>query len=147
MDDKKLQKIILLSSIFLFVLSLTQKCFCTTTQCSDSAMVFLLGWAAVFSGAAGLSWLANPLLIAAWLLLKKNLKMSMFSRVFAFLLSLFFLLIDTVVDNENGGSHQVIAYKSGYWLWVMSSTCMLLGTFILMLRNNNRVAVKKKTFR
>ena len=147
MEDKKLKKIILLSSIVLFVLSLTQKCFCTTTQCSDSVMVFLLGWAALFSGAAGLSWLANPLLIAAWLLLKKNLKISMFMSVLAFLLSLFFLLIDSVVDNENGGSHQVIAYKPGYWLWVMSSTCMLLGTFILMLRNNNRVAVKKKTFR
>ena len=147
MEDKKLNKIILLSSIILFVLSLTQKCFCTTTQCSDSVMVFLLGWAALFSGAAGLSWLANPLLIAAWLLLRKNLKVSMFMSVFAFLLSLFFLLIDSVVDNENGGSHQVIAYKPGYWLWLLSSTCMLFGTFILMLKNNNRVAAKEKLSR
>lgn len=137
-EDKKLKKYILLISITLFVLSLTQKCYCTTTQCGDSIMVFLLGWAAAFSGGAGIAWIANPLLFASWFLLKKNLKTAMFLAVFAALLSLSFLLFDGIVDNEGGQPHQIISYKAGYWLWTGSSICMLVGTFVLMLRHNTR---------
>ena len=138
-EDKKLKKAILLSSVILFLLSLTQKCYCTTSQCGDSIMVFLLGWAAVLSG-AGFSWIANPLLFAAWFTLGKNLKVSMFLSVFAALISLSFLLFDSVLDNEAGQQKQIVSYKSGYWLWIASSLCMLIGTFTLMLRHNTRNA-------
>ncbi len=123
-------------SIIFFVLSLTQKCFCSTTTCSDSIMVFLLGWAGVISGGAAITWIANPLLIAAWLTLNNKLKASMFLSMFAFLISLGFLLFDSVVDNEGGSSHRIISYKPGYWLWVMSTFCMLAGTFFLMAKTN-----------
>jgi len=138
--DKELKKAILLISVILFLLSLTQKCYCTTSQCGDSIMVFLLGWAAIVSGGAGFSWIANPLLFAAWFSLGKNLKASMFLSVFAALLSLSFLLFDSVLDNEAGHQNQIIAYKSGYWIWTASSLCMLTGTFTLMLRQNTRNA-------
>lgn len=137
-EDAKLKKIILVGSVILFAFSLGQKCYCTTTQCADSILVFLLGWAAIFSGAAGFSWLANPLLIAAWLLLRRNLKTSMFLSVFAFLFALSFLLFDAIIDNEAGHVHQVIAYRAGYWIWVASSCTMVIGTFVLMLKRNNR---------
>ncbi len=136
-EDKKLKNYILIISIALFVLSLTQKCYCTTTACSDSIMAFLLGWAAILSG-AGFSWIANPLLLVAWITLKKRLKLSMFLSMFAALLSLLFLLFDSVPDNENGGSHQIVSYGLGYWLWIGSTITMLVGTYALMLRYNTR---------
>ena len=139
-DDKKLKKYIFIASISLFIISLTQKCYCTTSECGDSIMAFLLGWAALLSGGAGISWLANPLLFASWILLRKNLKLSMFLSVAAALLSLSFLLFDTVIANEAGQKHQIIAYKLGYWLWMGSNLVMLLGTFVLMLRHNTRLA-------
>jgi hypothetical protein len=137
-EDKKLKKLFLVTSITLFLFSLTQKCYCTTSTCGDSIMVFLLGWAAIVSGGAGLSWIANPLLFASWLILKRNLKISMFLSVFAALLSLSFLLFDSVLDNEAGQKHQVVSYSVGYWFWTASSICMLIGTFVLMLRHNTR---------
>ncbi|MBK8874189.1 MAG: hypothetical protein IPN13_09800 [Bacteroidetes bacterium] len=137
-EDEKISKKVIIISIILFVLSLTQKCYCTTSNCSDSIMVFLLGWAAIFSTGAGLCWFANPLLLMSWIFLKKNLKLSMFLSVASFLLALFFLVFDSIVDNENGGSHQIVAYKTGYWLWVASHAVMLIGTFILMYRFNVR---------
>ena len=143
-EDKKLRKLFLVSSIILFLLSLTQKSYCTTSTCGDSIMVFLLGWAAVLSGGAGFSWIANPLLFASWLALRKNLRTSMFASVFATLLSLSFLLFDSVPDNEAGQKHQIVSYRPGYWLWTTSSICMLAGTFVLMLRHNTRIAASSR---
>lgn len=139
-EDKKLKKIFLIISVALFIFSLTQKCYCTTTQCGDSIMVFLLGWSALISGGAGIAWLANPLLILAWIMLNKNLKFAMVLSVFAMLLSLSFLLFDSIVDNEGGGAHQITSYKAGYWLWVASNITMLIATFTLMLKYNTRKA-------
>ena len=136
-EDQKLKKTILFSSLFLFLFSLTQKCYCTTSSCGDSIMSFLLGWAAIFSG-GGFAWLANPFLFISWITLRKNLRISMFASVFAMLISLSFLLLDSIVDNENGGRHQIVSYEPGYWMWAASTIVMLLGTFILMLRYNTR---------
>ena len=133
----KAKKNIKTISIVLFAISLTQKCFCTTTTCSDSSMSFLLGWGAVVSGGAGITWLANPCLFGAWITLKKNLKTSMFLSMFAFLIALGFLLFDNIKDNEGGVSHRIISYKPGYWLWVLSAFCMLAGTFFLMAKSNS----------
>jgi hypothetical protein len=137
-EDISLKKYFLRFSILFFIFSLTKKCYCTTSQCSDSFMVLLLGWAGIFSGGAGIPWLANPLLFAAWIFLKKNLKLSMFLSVFATLFSLSFLLFDSIIDNEGGVPHKIISYRGGFWLWSASSFCMLVGSFILKLRENTR---------
>jgi hypothetical protein len=143
-EDKKLEKIILGVSLVLFLTSLTQKCYCTTSSCGDSIMVLFLGWFSALTGGAGITWLANPLLVAAWLSLKKRLKISMFLSVLATLVALMFMLFTSITDNEGGISHQIIAYKPGYWLWVASCSTMLAGTFVLQLRfNNQRLAGKR----
>ncbi len=143
-EGSKLKNIFLRISIALFVTSLTQKCYCTTSTCSDSIMVFLLGWFAMISGGAGISWVANPLVIFAWMKLKKNLKLSMFLSVFAMLMSLSFLLFGSIVDNENNQQNPIISYCAGYWLWLSSTVVMVIGTFSLMLRHNTRVLIKKQ---
>ncbi len=137
-EDLKPKKYIKQSSILLFVLALTQQSYCTSTSCSYSFLVFLLGWAALFSTGAGLCWLANPLLFVSWMLLNKNLKASLFLAMASFLFSMFFLMFDSIVDNENNGHQVITAYKAGYWLWVASNACMFFGTCVLMYRHNVR---------
>ena len=136
--DKLLQKRIKQISMILFVLSLTQKAYCTTTSCSDSIMVFLLGWAAIFSTGAGICWFANPLLFVSWFLLEKNLKIAMFLSMTSTLLAFFFLMFSSIVDNEGAIPHPIISYNAGYWLWVCSTVTMLIGTYVLMYRHNVR---------
>lgn len=138
LPDEKIRKTALIASIALFALSLTQKCYCTTSTCSDSIMVFLLGWAALLSGAEGIVWLANPFLFFAWILLKKNIRVSMFLSLLAFTLSLSFLMFGTVLDNEAGHHNAIVSHKAGYWLWNGSTLVMLLGSFVLMYRHNLR---------
>ncbi|HNU32606.1 MAG TPA: hypothetical protein PKN75_03360 [Bacteroidia bacterium] len=135
---EKLRNPYIITSQLLFVLSLTQKCYCTTSTCADSIMVLLLGWFAVFSGGAGLVWLANPLLIASWLTFKTKLKWSMWFSVGATLISLWFLLFDSIHASETGQHQQIVSYKAGYWLWVLSNVTMLVGTFAGMLKENNK---------
>ena len=137
-EDNLLKKRIKQISMVFFVLSLTQKAYCTTTNCSDSIMVFLLGWAAIFSTGAGICWFANPLLFGSWFLLKKNLKLSMFMGMTSALLALFFLMFSSIVDNEGAIPHPIISYNMGYWLWVCSTVTMLIGTYVLMYRHNVR---------
>lgn len=136
-DVNKLKRITRIISCVIFLFSITQKCYCTVTQCADSALVFLLGWFAIFSGGAGISWLANPLLIIAWILVKKNVKATVILSALATLLALSFLLFDNIIANEGGNYQQIIAYKTGYWLWISSCIIMLAGSFIVLLKQKN----------
>ncbi len=127
-----------LISIALFAISLTQKCYCTTSTCGDSILVVLIGWLGLFSGGATLTWLANPFLVMSWILLEKNLKASMIFSALAGLLSLAFLMFDGIVDTEAGHVREIVSYKAGYWLWLGSCWVMLTGTFWLQWKENKR---------
>lgn len=138
MADEKIKKYIRVTSIVLFAASLTQKCYCTTSNCGDSLPVLLIGWLGMFSGGATLTWLANPFLFISWILVPKNLKSAMIFSTLAGLFSMGFLMFDAVVDSEAGHVNQIIAYKAGYWLWLSSCWVMLIGSFWLQLRENSR---------
>ncbi len=115
----------LIISIVLFLLSLTQKCYCTTSNCSDSIMVFLIGWLGAFSGGAAITWFANPALMVSWLTFTKSPNTSLIASGIAALFALAFLTFYQVTANENGQAQQIISYKPGYWLWVASAVVML----------------------
>ena len=142
-EDKELKTKIRTISILLFLISFTQKCYCSTSTCGDSIMAFLLGWAAIFTDGTGIAWLANPFLFIAWYTLSRNLKVSMISSLFATIFSLSFLLFGSTMDNEGGISHAIISYEWGYKLWTSSCLIMLIGTYYLMMRHNTRAKANK----
>lgn len=130
-------KLVALSAGLLLV-SLTQKCYCTANNCSDSIMVFLIGWLGLaFSGAA-ITWLANPLLILSWFMTRRQSKYALPVSTLALLFCLLFLLFPSVADNENGGNNTITEYRLGYWLWLLSAATMTIGNFILRLAANTR---------
>ena len=121
-------KYILYLSAGLFLLSLTQKCYCTTSNCADSIMVFLIGWLGAFSGGAAITWFANPALLFSWITLKSNPKFSMIAAFSACLLAMFFLMFGEITANESGQVQPITEYRLGYWLWLSSTVVMVFGS-------------------
>jgi hypothetical protein len=122
---------ILLFSIGLFVISLTQPCYCTETSCGYSAFVLITGALGFILSGAALVWLANPFLLVSWFYIRRAPKLSLRFSLIAFSIALSFLFFKQVMLNEAGDYGKIINYQLGYWLWLSSSFIMLLGNLAL----------------
>jgi hypothetical protein len=113
----------------LFVASLPQVGYFVEGKPYDSGGLLVLGgWAGLLYGIY--AWLANPLLLAAWI------GMAFHPRLFAFVfasLSLAFalsFLTVTVQPAFSGVSREITGCGLGYWLWVASIGALLVGSGI-----------------
>src|SRR5687767_6423496 len=77
--------------IILYLISTCFVSFCTKSTCHSSAEAVSIGWIMIIWGGAGLTWLANPLLILSWFLLGIGSRKSWIFSLLAFLISLSFL--------------------------------------------------------
>jgi hypothetical protein len=129
-------KIVYAISVLFYLISLTQEGFCTVTNCGGNwnglALVALGAIGGILS-IAGMVWYANPLLWAAWWFLKKDAKKAFYFSIAASVLSLSFLLCTEIADQKPGKLSYITEYRSGYWLWVASIICTLIGSGILFL--------------
>ncbi len=120
-------------SILIFIVSLTQDCFCTTQSCVNALEALVGGalsviFAAGFGSPVVATWLANPLLMIAWFKYKSNPKFSFFLSTLATLIALSFLLHHQIIANEGGGTVKITEIKLGYYLWGASILTMLTGS-------------------
>ena len=148
-------------SIAVFVISLTQKSFCIGNECSDSLMCLLIGWIGVFNEIFGLltgiydfiigngfttnpkigatfSWLANPFIFLSIVIIRKNYKIALILSLISIGLILSFLMFDSIFANEAGHYNKITSYELGYWMWLLSSITILIGSIILMWKSNNK---------
>jgi hypothetical protein len=126
----KLQRLFLFISIGVYIISLTQKSYCTPGPCEyfSGFLNLIFGWIGVFMlHIQAFPWLANPLILASWILFKKKPKTALILNCITFILMLSFLLVDEIIDNEGGSKAIIISYNLGYWLWLLSSFTLLLG--------------------
>lgn len=133
--NTKTQKIFLYISIGLYIISLTQKSYCTTGVCEyfSGLLSLIFGWIGIFMlHAPALPWLANPILIIAWMIFKKKPKASLILSIISFLLMLSFLFFDEIIDNEAPTTAKITSYGLGYWLWVLSSLLLVVGNLIYL---------------
>ncbi|HEX5624369.1 MAG TPA: hypothetical protein VFX48_00015 [Saprospiraceae bacterium] len=128
---EKIKKYALTISIALFLISLTQKAYCTPNNCGDSIVILLIGWFGAMMGGAALTWVANPLIFASWWLTKKHSRTAIYTSLFAFVICLSFLLFGSISDNENGTQNAIISYELGYWLWCASALTLVIGNALL----------------
>ena len=128
-----LKRITVLLSIGLFVVALTQKCYCTGNSCGDSMAVFISGIIGIYAGGAVLCWLANPFLFFSWLFIGKN-KTSLALSSIAFLIAISFLLFNKIITTEAGHYGEITEYRLGYWLWVCSSLVMVIGNVMIRVK-------------
>jgi hypothetical protein len=131
-------KFLLHVSIIVFVISLTQNTYCTSSgSCEDSPgwLVLLIGTVGVIFGGACLSWLANPFIIFSWIFFKK-IKYSFIFSLLAVIDSASFLLFSKIISDEAGNYSEIIHHHTGYWLWLSSMFVMLMGNIIRLLNKN-----------
>ncbi|HEV3343563.1 MAG TPA: hypothetical protein VG125_24540 [Pirellulales bacterium] len=122
------------ASMSLFVASLPQDAFYIDRADDPRAWslgfgLLLVGWLAVLDGVP--AWLANPAVLAAWiLLLVRFRRTALVMAALALLLALSFLLCDRVLTDEAGGRSRVTGYGSGYWCWVGSMAVAFFASMV-----------------
>jgi hypothetical protein len=118
----------------LYLLSLTQECFCTSHGCGDKwqgAYIVGLGAIGGIMSAAGFTWYANPALWLSWMFFKKRSTKALPTSFIALAIALSFLLFTQIADNEAGVQSTITGYRAGYWLWITSMSVTVAGSFIL----------------
>ena len=120
----------LIASVLFFVLSLSQKAYCTNGDCGETGMgmaILMSGFLGLSLGGACLTWLANPILILSWALIKLKRKISLFLSLLSLIIGLSFLMFNEIVIDEALNYGTITGYKTGYWLWVLSMLTMVIG--------------------
>ena len=126
----RLPKIITLLSFIVFAASLTQNCYNIEAHdpkaSSPGLYLLLLGPIGVLYGI--FEWLANPVLLAAWVFsfAGKN-KIALLLGIVASALMLAFLFRHTIVASEAPTYAKIIGYGAGYWLWLTSAGLVIVS--------------------
>jgi len=127
----KKSNIILLVSLFLFIISLPFTAVFAKDHEMSGLACFLLGWAEMSGG--GIAWMANPLLfIAAFFFLLKQPKISAVISLIAVCLTFCYLSVAEITVNEAGHKYPITGYGPGYFLWIASCLSLFIGSIILI---------------
>jgi len=133
---KTFARIVLCCSIGLFLVSLWQPAFSvergTRIDTWDSVLCLCIGWLGLLEGKAGVTWIANPLLLMAWITFWEPRASFIFS-IPAAVASTSFLLCTQITANEAGHVGTICQYHLGYWLWLSSTIVMLAGNGIQII--------------
>jgi hypothetical protein len=125
-----LPKIFLLISLAFFVASLSFNSFCVEGHNWLGFGLLLLGGPSVFAGPANWPWLANPILIFAWIaILKRSREFAISASLAASALSAMFMLSNTVVGEK--GPTDITCVGPGYWLWLASTVAAVISAFLV----------------
>lgn len=141
---KFLQWIILISLI-LFIVSLTQPAFFIDQKddpnaYSNSLLLFLTGWMSFLGGAfiPFVIWLANPLYFTSIYLTTKNKSGGLYLSCSATFLAIIFSQLNVIMTSESGSTSEITSKGLGFKLWLTSFVFLALGTFI------NHILTKRK---
>jgi hypothetical protein len=141
MNRKHILTFFLLTSILLFVSALTQNTYRAGGDDVSGFTCLIVGWMGVPIGGtwANITWLANPVLVLAWIGFISDRKSSLVFSIIAFCLSLSFLGCKEITQNAAGSSSVINGYHTGYWLWLSSSLILIFGNIVLLkIEKQNR---------
>jgi len=101
---------------------------------AHSLLVLAIGWLGI--GYQVHEWLANPLLLLAWILMfARNYKGAAITALAATLVAASFLLRENIVISEAPTYGRVLGYHAGYWLWLASPAVASLASAWAMRRS------------
>ena len=159
-DEKRVIKLTILVSLIFYFLSFTQIAYCTN-ECKSSSTVVLLGALGLFvefadflshllsliSGksttfnadlGATITWLSNPTYLFAILIFKYNNKLSLVLSLLSISLILLFMCFNKVIDDEAGHYNLITELKLGYWLWLLSSGILVVGSALIEIKSRKK---------
>ena len=132
-----LQKITILLSLILLIISFTQPAFYinrpeNSGAWSDSFFLFFLGWMSLFGGnlLATIIWLANPLYVLSIILTLKGKQIGFYLSLLSTIVALSFTQVQSIMTSESGKYSKIVSLELGYKFWLISFTIMTLGTGI-----------------
>ncbi|RXV65139.1 hypothetical protein D1006_33860 [Burkholderia stabilis] len=106
---------------------------------ADGWQVLLTGWMGVLAGIY--AWLANPLVLAAWVLTVKRYRtQAVVLAVLALLFGMSFLTQHQILVNEAGDVEPVHLDAIGYWCWLASFGVAAVAAALLPGRTATRTA-------
>jgi hypothetical protein len=121
------------ASYVLYVLCFFLPAYRTPQEEAPAYMAFLLGPLAMLSFQFG--WLANPLLVAAWVTLhKRKYKAALITAGLAVALALSFLLYPDITGA--GANRYPYTALSGYYIWLASMTYVAIAAMTMFVRND-----------
>jgi hypothetical protein len=127
-------RVVLLVALVVYAACLPFDAFCVDGKCSDwpGWSILAFGWVYTGSTDANTVWLANPLLLLAWILVLLNKRMAaiLFS-LGALGLAFTFLAHESVITNEAGLAGAITGVKGGYWLWIASMVVTLVAALLI----------------
>lgn len=115
-------------SLFFFILAIIFPTYCIENRCSDyldGLGLVLIGWLSILNEDLFICWLANPLLLLAWVL--PNIKVKRIFACVAVLCALYFLNFETMIINEAGHKGKITSYGLGYYFWITSMIVYFIG--------------------
>jgi hypothetical protein len=140
-----LQKGVIALSCAIFILSLFQPAFYIGRKdydaYADGKFLVLMGRMSFLGGnfIATLIWLANPLFIAAIILLLNRKISGLYLSIFAAIIALSFSLLDSTMTSESGSYSKITSLENGYKLWAFSMIVLASGTGInLLISKSNK---------
>jgi hypothetical protein len=133
----RLPKIITLLSVIAFAVWLTQNCYNIEGHdpktSSPGFYLLLLGPIGLFAGV--FEWLANPMLLTAWVFsFAGRNKIALLLGIGASALMLAFLFRHTIIASEAPTYKKIIGYGAGYWLWLTSAGLMIVSGAMGLLK-------------
>lgn len=134
MNRKQIKLAIVVTSIIVFAISLTQNAFTAKLAESNgmsSLECFLTGSIAFLGGgiAEQFVWFANPLLLISIYFLWNDNRKAILISLASFLIALSFMLWDEVLKSESGATTKILSLELGYYLWIASIGILLIGNF------------------
>jgi hypothetical protein len=159
MNEGNLTKLTIILSAAFYFTSLTQTAYCTG-DCKSSIMVLLVGLLGILTEMGALisfiidkingetssissdigatfTWLANPIILIALIILRDNKRIALVLSISSTILIVAFLLFDKVINNEAGHYNKITELKLGYWLWLLSSMTILIGSLIIIKKSKS----------
>ena len=136
-----LKYILLIISISLFLISLTQYAFYIGTNCNtknigtpvESSYALFCGWLSIgMEDGASISWIANPILFLSWITFALSKRISFIFSSLATLFAISFLFFKNVITNEAGIPMEVSHYGIGYFFWLSSCIVIMIGSVKLI---------------
>jgi hypothetical protein len=140
------KKVVLVISLALLIVSLTQPAFYTANDSADSVNlssigIFFLGWMGFLGGALeSFFWFANPLYLIALYRFEKDKSNSIVPSSIACIIAAAFPFLDTFVKNEGGARTTITGLGLGYYFWVASISTLTLG---ILLFKTGRLTFRK----
>ena len=115
----------ILASFACFGLSLVGPGFYSGGETAKGLDLLMIGWMGILDGVV--AWMANPLLLAAWIsYFNRRHRVTAATSILAALFMLSFLFVSSVPASGGGRTSNIHA-GWGYWLWVASAVLAYLG--------------------